>query len=169
MYPTFHRLGLALVLASQLGCSKDSSRDVAPFVPADREAVRRETSLLFSMQRDAGTDARTDAGFDAGSGAGKTLDAGLQTAPERALPEGHPDPRLVLSPARFLDLRNGLVALGKSAPPGYPSWDVLAFDGAEAARRGDVDGTRASCIGCHERHAVRWRQAHPAGVTSDAH
>jgi len=161
LYPTLHRLALALVLASELGCSKDSSRDVAPFVPANREAVRRETSLLFSMQRDAGT--------DGGSDAGKTLDAGLPSAPERALPEGHPDPRLVLSPARFLDLRNGLVALGKSAPPGYPSWDVLAFDGAEAARRGDVDGTRASCIGCHERHAVRWRQAHPAGVTSDAH
>ena len=112
---------------------------------------------------------RRDAGADGGSVAGEPVDAGLQSATKRALPEGHPDPGLVLAPARFLDLRDGLVALGKSAPPGYPSWDVLAFDGAEAARRGDVEGTRASCIGCHERHAVRWRQAHPAGVASDAH
>ncbi len=68
---------------------------------------------------------------------------------------------LVLRRDAFLALRDGLLALGRTSPPGYPHWESIAADGAEAARRGDVAGARASCIGCHERHAEHWRRDHP--------
>jgi hypothetical protein len=143
LYPTFRRLALALVLGSVAACSKDASRGATPFVPADRDAVRRETAALFAAERDAAAPAR------------------VAPEPAKTLPEGHPEPSLVLDQARLLEVRAALIALGKTSPPGYPSWEPIALDGAEAARRGDMAGTRASCMGCHERHAEHWRVEHP--------
>ena len=152
MYPTFRRLALALVLGSVAACSKDTSRGSVPFVPADRDAVRRETAELFAAHADAAAPS-----------------AFAPQAAATALPDGHPDPSLILRPEHLLEVRDGLIALGKSPPAGYPSWEAIALDGAEAARRGDMAGTRASCMGCHERHAEHWRVAHPHVEATDAH
>jgi len=169
LYPTFRRLGqaprarsaaahlgtAALLGALALGCTKEPPRGQEPFVPADREATRRETALLFANRADAEANAATT---DAA-----TTDAAApqDAAAPRPLPEAHPDPALVLRREEFLALRDGLLALGKTSPPGYPHWESIAADGAEAARRGDIEGARASCIGCHERHAEHWRRDHP--------
>jgi len=173
LYPTFRRLGqaprarsaaahlgtAALLGALALGCTKEPPRGQEPFVPADREAARRETALLFANRADASADAAAPhaATQDAAPHDGSAQSA----ATPRPLPEAHPDPALVLRREDFLALRGGLLALGKTSPPGYPHWESIAADGAEAARRGDVAGARASCIGCHERHAEHWRRDHP--------
>ena len=177
LYPTFRRLGqavrsraaaslpgmgaVAVFGALALGCTKEPPRGQEPFVPADREAVRRETALLFAGQADAGAPGagRSDAGVPMLEA--DAADAGADAGPPRPLPDSHPDPSLVLRRERFLALRDGLLALAKTSPPGYPHWESIAADGAEAARRGDVAGARASCIGCHERHAEHWRRDHP--------
>ena len=139
------------MLGSVAACSKDTSRGSVPFVPADRDAVRRETATLFATHADAAP-------------ASPIAPQGATT-----LPSGHPDPSLILRPEHLLEVRDGLIALGKTSPPGYASWEPIALDGAEAARRGDMAGTRASCMGCHERHAEHWRVEHPRVEATDAH
>lgn len=164
MYPTFRRLGqapraavaLALVAgALTLGCSNDPPRGQAPFVPADREAIRHDTARLFAARADAAI-------ADPSTRGTAVADASLHdAAAPRPLPEAHPDPALILRREPFLALREGLLALSKTAPAGYPYWEPIAADGAEAARRSDVAGARASCVACHERHAEHWRRDHP--------
>ncbi len=175
LYPTFRRLGRALrasravahlgaaaVLgALSLGCTKEPPRGQEPFVPADREAARRDTALLFAGRADAAADGAARGDAEAPVVEAGARDAGTDAAPPRPLPEGHPDPSLVLRRDAFLALRDGLHALAKTSPPGYPYWEAIATDGAEAARRGDVAGARASCLACHERHAEHWRREHP--------
>lgn len=133
-----------MVIAAVAGCTREAAPGTEPFVPADRGAARRDTSALFAARdasvRDA--EAPTDAG-------------------PRPLPEAHPDPGLARGASTVLALREGLVAFGKTAPAGYPYWEAMARDGAEAARRGDLAGVRASCIACHERHAEHWHRDHP--------
>ncbi len=123
-------------------------------MPADRGAARRDTEALFAARDAATPDAYADAGGP--RDAQTPVDAG-----PRPLPEGHPNPAHAASAKSVLPLREGLLALGKTAPAGYPYWESVAFDGAEAARRGDLEGVRASCIACHERHREHWLRDHP--------
>jgi hypothetical protein len=128
-------------------------------VPADRGAARRDTEALFAARAAALPEA----------GAPRDAQAPVDAGP-RPLPEGHPNPALAANEKTVLPLREGLIALGKTSPAGYPYWEPMALDGAEAARRGDLAGVRASCIACHERHAEHWRREHPWPTpATDAH
>lgn len=56
-------------------------------------------------------------------------------------------------------LATGLERSAKLAPdPAWTSWAAIASRGAEAARKGDVAGARASCKACHDA----WRDAYRA-------
>jgi hypothetical protein len=56
-------------------------------------------------------------------------------------------------------------ALGKAldrvatfAPPGYTNWASISRDGANAARMQNLDGTKASCRGCHNQYKDRYKK-----------
>ena len=146
-------MALALLLGGLSSCTKGSADEKSVFVPADRAAVQRETALLFVASRDANTDANTDANAPAN---------GAPPPKDFALPPGHPAPHLALHASHLLPLGEALAALAKAAPEGFPGWNSIALDGAEAARRGDMEGTRAACVACHERHAEAWKGAKQA-------
>jgi hypothetical protein len=64
-----------------------------------------------------------------------------------------------LASNKMSSLADGLDRAARLSPDaGWGSWSTFATQGAEAARRGDVAGARASCKGCHDA----WRDAYKA-------
>lgn len=64
-----------------------------------------------------------------------------------------------LSANNMSALATGLDRTAKLAPdPAWTSWVAIASRGADAARKGDVAGARASCKACHDA----WREAYRA-------
>jgi hypothetical protein len=57
------------------------------------------------------------------------------------------------------DLAQALDKIATFAPtsPGYPNWASIAKDGATSARAASLDGTRASCRGCHDQYKVLYK------------
>ena len=51
-----------------------------------------------------------------------------------------------------------LKLLANVAPPGYDQWKPRALAGADAAARGDVEGTRRACAACHDGDRERFRR-----------
>ena len=58
----------------------------------------------------------------------------------------------------FRSLRSALSLLSRMAPPGYGSWASIARDGSEAAAVEDADAVTASCRGCHDQYAGRYKK-----------
>jgi len=55
-------------------------------------------------------------------------------------------------------LANALETTARLVPdPSWTSWRTFAKNGAAAARKGDVAGTRASCKGCHDAYRAPYR------------
>jgi hypothetical protein len=44
------------------------------------------------------------------------------------------------------------------APPGYPNWESVAKDGADAARVEDLDAVKAACRSCHKQYKDRYKR-----------
>jgi hypothetical protein len=64
-----------------------------------------------------------------------------------------------LASNKMASLADGLERAARLSPEaGWGSWSTFATQGAQAARRGDVAGARASCKGCHDA----WRDAYRA-------
>jgi hypothetical protein len=60
------------------------------------------------------------------------------------------------TPMQSKDLASVAAGLDKAADlvkdPGFPEWAALSKAGAEAARKGDVAATKASCKDCHDKY-----------------
>jgi hypothetical protein len=61
-----------------------------------------------------------------------------------------------------------LGALSFAAPPSYDAWAPFARAGVAAVGRGDHDGVRASCEGCHRAYRDRYRVEMRARPLQDA-
>lgn len=51
-----------------------------------------------------------------------------------------------------------LKLLANASPPGYGEWKAHALAGADAAAKGDVEGTRRACAACHDGDRERFRR-----------
>jgi hypothetical protein len=56
------------------------------------------------------------------------------------------------APDKFATLQKNFVLVAKGAPDAtaYPKWADFANQGAAAAAKGDKDGVKAACNGCHK-------------------
>lgn len=64
-----------------------------------------------------------------------------------------------LAANKMAALADGLDRAATLSPdPTWSSWTTFAVNGAQAARKGDIAGARASCKGCHDA----WRSAYKA-------
>lgn len=57
-------------------------------------------------------------------------------------------------------LATALERVAAFSPDPSWSWTAITREGADAARRGDLDGARKSCPKCHELYKVTWRANH---------
>ena len=60
--------------------------------------------------------------------------------------------RMLVVGAAAVAMSAGLVAVGASAQP--------AKDGAEKAKKGDIDGAKASCKACHDLYKAEYKAKH---------
>lgn len=62
-----------------------------------------------------------------------------------------------MRPGDLAEVARSLDTVATFAPSGYDNWASIARDGANAARGGDLDGTKASCRGCHQQYKSKYR------------
>ena len=44
-------------------------------------------------------------------------------------------------------------------PPGMAKWVALSKEGAEKAKKGDIDGAKASCKSCHDLYKTQYKES----------
>lgn len=54
-------------------------------------------------------------------------------------------------------LASALEQAGAKAPSGMPEWKRIASEGAAAAKKGDIEGAKKSCKGCHDLYKKEWQ------------
>lgn len=62
-----------------------------------------------------------------------------------------------MRPGDLPEVARALDTVVTFAPKGYDNWASIARDGATAARGGDLDGTKASCRGCHQQYKSKYK------------
>jgi len=60
----------------------------------------------------------------------------------------------------FAALETALRRTADFAPPGYPNWVSISYDGADAAKAKALDAVKASCRGCHDQYKTKYKQEH---------
>lgn len=53
---------------------------------------------------------------------------------------------------------SGLRYVAGKPVPGMDQWTAIATKGAEAAEKGDIDGTKASCKACHNLYQKTYKE-----------
>jgi hypothetical protein len=54
-------------------------------------------------------------------------------------------------------LADALTQAGKKPPAGYTEWTAIAQEGAAKAKKGDIDGAKASCKKCHDLYKDKYK------------
>ncbi|WP_234022929.1 hypothetical protein [Sorangium cellulosum] len=54
-------------------------------------------------------------------------------------------------------IASALEYVAAKPPPGMPKWVAISKDGAEKAKKGDIDGAKASCKACHDLYKAEYK------------
>jgi hypothetical protein len=55
-------------------------------------------------------------------------------------------------------LAKALDYVSQHAPAGFTNWSKIAKDGADLARKKDVDGAKKSCKTCHDQYKAKYKE-----------
>jgi hypothetical protein len=53
-------------------------------------------------------------------------------------------------------LANALAYVAGKAPPGMGQWSAISNAGVAAAKKGDIDGAKATCKQCHDLYKAKY-------------
>ena len=54
-------------------------------------------------------------------------------------------------------IASALEYVASKPPPGMPKWVAISKDGVEKAKKGDIDGAKASCKACHDLYKAEYK------------
>ncbi|WP_433933855.1 hypothetical protein [Sorangium cellulosum] len=54
-------------------------------------------------------------------------------------------------------IASALDYVASKPPPGMPKWVAISKEGAEKAKKGDIDGAKASCKTCHDLYKAEYK------------
>ncbi|MGK3999962.1 hypothetical protein [Sorangium sp. So ce1024] len=54
-------------------------------------------------------------------------------------------------------IASALEYVAAKPPPGMPKWVEISKDGAEKAKKGDIDGAKESCKTCHDLYKKKYK------------
>ncbi|WP_437573141.1 hypothetical protein [Sorangium sp. So ce887] len=54
-------------------------------------------------------------------------------------------------------IASALDYVASKPPPGMPKWVAISKEGAEKAKKGDIDGAKASCKACHDLYKAEYK------------
>ncbi|XXY50747.1 hypothetical protein WME91_06340 [Sorangium sp. So ce269] len=57
-------------------------------------------------------------------------------------------------------IASALDYVASKPPPGMPKWVAISKEGAEKAKKGDIDGAKASCKACHDLYKAEYKAKH---------
>ncbi|XYH95859.1 hypothetical protein ACMHYB_50045 [Sorangium sp. So ce1128] len=55
-------------------------------------------------------------------------------------------------------IASALEYVASKAPPGMAKWVAISKEGAEKAKKGDIDGAKASCKSCHDLYKAQYKE-----------
>ncbi|KYF89036.1 hypothetical protein BE17_10490 [Sorangium cellulosum] len=54
-------------------------------------------------------------------------------------------------------IASALEHVAAKPPPGMPKWAAISKEGAEKAKKGDIEGAKASCKACHDLYKAEYK------------
>ncbi|HTN85628.1 MAG TPA: hypothetical protein VL242_18140 [Sorangium sp.] len=57
-------------------------------------------------------------------------------------------------------IASALDYVASKPPPGMSKWVAISKEGAEKAKKGDIDGAKASCKTCHDLYKAEYKAKH---------
>ncbi|WP_437925645.1 hypothetical protein WMF37_42405 [Sorangium sp. So ce291] len=56
-------------------------------------------------------------------------------------------------------IASALEYVASKSPPGMAKWAAISKEGAEKAKKGDIDGAKASCKSCHDLYKAQYKES----------
>ncbi|WP_438005415.1 hypothetical protein WME89_42930 [Sorangium sp. So ce321] len=56
-------------------------------------------------------------------------------------------------------IASALEYVASKPPPGMAKWVAISKEGAEKAKKGDIDGAKASCKSCHDLYKAQYKDS----------
>ncbi|MGK3985546.1 hypothetical protein WME99_21045 [Sorangium sp. So ce136] len=56
-------------------------------------------------------------------------------------------------------IASALEYVASKPPPGMAKWAAISKEGAEKAKKGDIDGAKASCKSCHDLYKAQYKES----------